>query len=196
MCQCGNRGCFEATSSGDAVVERYARLIESGVPTTLAPGDTDFPAICDAFRRGEKAAQVVIHELTTNLAKALASAISMSGATVTCWGAWPPRRKTPPGRSPDHAPAARHPCAFAADPGALCVERSACWCVGCGPARPGQTRVVRWPSPRHGHAAHARAGGALGRRRAQDFRTSQIVFVLDAVPRHPGAPPLRPTLAP
>ncbi len=86
LCQCGNRGCFEATSSGDAVVERYARLIESGVPTTLAPGDANFPAICDAFRRGEKAAQVVIHEFTTNLAKALASAISVSGATVILLG--------------------------------------------------------------------------------------------------------------
>ena len=81
LCQCGNRGCFEAVSSGDALLQRYKSLSASGVPTSDLSDSTAFAVMCEAYALGEKAAQLVLHELAMNLGRALASAISVSGAT-------------------------------------------------------------------------------------------------------------------
>jgi N-acetylglucosamine repressor len=86
LCQCGNRGCFEAVSSGDAVVARYLRLLDQGLPSTVARNDVDFTTICAASARGEKAASLVVHELAERLGKALASSISVTGANLVIIG--------------------------------------------------------------------------------------------------------------
>lgn len=82
ICQCGNRGCLETVASHSAIQGAVAEMIEQGVPSSLANASQfTVEAICHASARGDKACFLVLKRLARHIAKAIAGAVSICGAT-------------------------------------------------------------------------------------------------------------------
>ncbi|MDZ7799612.1 MAG: ROK family protein [Trueperaceae bacterium] len=84
-CRCGNVGCLETLATHEALIAHAEAYLAQGVDSELRPGAT-FSRFTEAARRGDKVATLVVHELNEHLARALTSAISVTGATTIVLG--------------------------------------------------------------------------------------------------------------
>lgn len=75
-CYCGNYGCLETLVCNPAIERRCYKLIESGVPSVLAP-DADINAICAAANAGDQLATDLLKEAAGNLGRAIAMSINL-----------------------------------------------------------------------------------------------------------------------
>lgn len=82
LCACGNRGCLETVATHSAVIAQFKELAAAGVTTMVdVNGQIGLATICEAAQGGDKAALLVLKDLSRHLASALASAVNISGAT-------------------------------------------------------------------------------------------------------------------
>lgn len=81
LCTCGNRGCFEVMASQDAIIKQFKSLLAQGIQT-LWQGEAQisFEQICLLANQGDKAAFMVLHQLSQYVGKALSSTINITGA--------------------------------------------------------------------------------------------------------------------
>jgi N-acetylglucosamine repressor len=87
LCHCGNRGCLVTVANHEAVINRFRALVGHGVVTSLK-GDEPltFARICKASAAGDKSAYLVLSEIARCIAKALSSAVNITGATFILVG--------------------------------------------------------------------------------------------------------------
>jgi predicted NBD/HSP70 family sugar kinase len=87
LCRCGSRGCLETVASSAPVVRRFQDFVAAGVYTSVPdPAGASFADICRASGAGDKAAYLALAPVATAMAKALASAVNVTGAPTVIVG--------------------------------------------------------------------------------------------------------------
>ena len=89
LCTCGNHGCLEAFAGGRAIELQAQQLVESGKRTLLA--DPNLKTIrvhdvADAARRGDLAAQEILHRAGMFIGIAIAGLINLINPSVVIIG--------------------------------------------------------------------------------------------------------------
>ena len=89
LCSCGNHGCLEAFAGGHAIELQAKKLVESGKRTLLS--DVNQKAItvsevAEAARRGDLAAQEILHRSGTFIGIAVAGLINLVNPSVVIVG--------------------------------------------------------------------------------------------------------------
>ena len=81
LCSCGNHGCFEVAASQEMVVKQVEELVSQGIQTSFKRDrPISFEEICTKAGLGDKVAYLVLYKLSQRMAKALASAVNITGA--------------------------------------------------------------------------------------------------------------------
>ena len=89
LCTCGNHGCLEAFAGGHAIELQARKLVESGKRTLLSDLNTKEITVRDvaeAARRGDKAAQEILHRSGTFIGIAVAGLINLINPSVVIVG--------------------------------------------------------------------------------------------------------------
>ena len=89
LCTCGNRGCLEAFAGGHAIELQAQKLIESGKRTLLSDSNLktiSVREVAEAARRGDLAAQEILHRSGTFIGIAVAGLINLVNPSVVIIG--------------------------------------------------------------------------------------------------------------
>ena len=89
LCTCGNRGCLEAFAGGHAIELQARQLVESGKRTLLSDSNVKSITVRDvaeAARRGDLAAQEILHRSGTFIGIAVAGLINLVNPSVVIIG--------------------------------------------------------------------------------------------------------------
>ncbi|HEX5809701.1 MAG TPA: ROK family transcriptional regulator [Anaerolineales bacterium] len=89
LCTCGNRGCLEAFAGGQAIELQAQKLVESGKRTLLSELNTkpiSVRDVAEAARRGDLAAQEILHRSGTFIGIAVAGLINLVNPSVVIIG--------------------------------------------------------------------------------------------------------------
>jgi glucokinase-like ROK family protein len=89
LCTCGNRGCLEAFAGGHAIELQAQKLVESGKRTLLPASNSKRISVRDvaeAARRGDLAAQEILHRAGTFIGIAVAGLINLVNPSVVIIG--------------------------------------------------------------------------------------------------------------
>jgi glucokinase-like ROK family protein len=89
LCTCGNRGCLEAFAGGHAIELQAQQLIESGKRTLLSDSNVKnvtVREVAEAARRGDLAAQEILHRSGTFIGIAVAGLINLVNPSVVIIG--------------------------------------------------------------------------------------------------------------
>ena len=89
LCTCGNRGCLEAFAGGQAIELQAQKLVESGKRTLLSDLNTkpiSVREVAEAARRGDLAAQEILHRSGTFIGIAVAGLINLVNPSVVIIG--------------------------------------------------------------------------------------------------------------
>ena len=88
-CPCGNRGCLEAFAGGHAIALQAQQLVESGKRTLLSDSNVktiSVREVAEAARRGDLAAQEILHRSGTFIGIAVAGLINLVNPSVVIIG--------------------------------------------------------------------------------------------------------------
>jgi len=88
LCTCGNRGCLEAFAGGHAIELQAQELVESGKRTLLGSNSKAVTVreVAEAARRGDLAAQEILHRSGTFIGIAVAGLINLVNPSVVIIG--------------------------------------------------------------------------------------------------------------
>jgi len=89
LCTCGNRGCLEAFAGGHAIELQAQKLVESGKRTLLTESNVKritVREVAEAARRGDLAAQEILHRSGTFIGIAVAGLINLVNPSVVIIG--------------------------------------------------------------------------------------------------------------
>lgn len=89
LCSCGNRGCLEAFAGGHAIELQAQKLVESGKRTLLTESNVKritVREVAEAARRGDLAAQEILHRSGTFIGIAVAGLINLVNPSVVIIG--------------------------------------------------------------------------------------------------------------
>ncbi len=86
LCQCGNRGCLETVATHGAVLARAQTQLAEGVMSTLSGTHLTFAELCEAYRSGDKLANIALSEQAQYVAFGLSSAVNIAGVTLVLLG--------------------------------------------------------------------------------------------------------------
>jgi glucokinase len=89
LCTCGNRGCLEAFAGGHAIELQAQKLVESGKRTLLTESNLKritVREVAEAARRGDLAAQEILHRSGTFIGIAVAGLINLVNPSVVIIG--------------------------------------------------------------------------------------------------------------
>jgi glucokinase len=89
LCTCGNRGCLEAFAGGHAIELQAQKLVESGKRTLLSDSKSktiNVREVAEAARRGDLAAQEILHRSGTFIGIAVAGLINLVNPSVVIIG--------------------------------------------------------------------------------------------------------------
>lgn len=89
VCTCGNRGCLEAFAGGQAIELQAQKLVESGKRTLLSESNSksiSVREVAEAARRGDLAAQEILHRSGTFIGIAVAGLINLVNPSVVIIG--------------------------------------------------------------------------------------------------------------
>jgi glucokinase-like ROK family protein len=89
LCTCGNHGCLEAFAGGHAIELQAKKLVESGKRTVLSDFNTKpitVREVAEAARRGDLAAQEILHRSGTFIGIAVAGLINLVNPSVVIVG--------------------------------------------------------------------------------------------------------------
>lgn len=89
LCSCGNHGCLEAFAGGHAIELQAKKLVESGKRTLLSDFNTKpitVREVAEAARRGDLAAQEILHKSGTFIGIAVAGLINLINPSVVIVG--------------------------------------------------------------------------------------------------------------
>jgi glucokinase-like ROK family protein len=89
LCTCGNRGCLEAFAGGHAIELQAQKLAESGKRTLLSDSKSKnitVREVAEAARRGDLAAQEILHRSGTFIGIAVAGLINLVNPSVVIIG--------------------------------------------------------------------------------------------------------------
>ena len=92
MCGCGKRGCWETLVGPRAVIHRFRRMLQRGVPSTVLHATEDeltnitFEAIADAAMRGDVAALSAMQEVGANLGFGIANLVDIFNPQMVVLG--------------------------------------------------------------------------------------------------------------
>jgi glucokinase-like ROK family protein len=89
LCSCGNHGCLEAFAGGNAIELQAKKLVDSGKRTLLSEFNTKditVREVAEAARRGDLAAQEILHRSGTFIGIAVAGLINLVNPSVVIVG--------------------------------------------------------------------------------------------------------------
>ncbi|HEY9527954.1 MAG TPA: ROK family protein [Anaerolineales bacterium] len=88
LCSCGNHGCLEAFAGGHAIELQAKKLVESGKRTLLSDVNQAITVreVAEAARRGDLAAQEILHRSGTFIGIAVAGLINLVNPSVVIVG--------------------------------------------------------------------------------------------------------------
>ncbi|HET9588962.1 MAG TPA: ROK family transcriptional regulator [Anaerolineales bacterium] len=89
LCTCGNHGCLEAFAGGRAIEIQAQKLVESGKRTLLSDSNAKnitVRDVADVARRGDLAAQDILHRSGTFIGIAVAGLINLVNPSVVIIG--------------------------------------------------------------------------------------------------------------
>ena len=89
LCTCGNHGCLEAFAGGHAIELQAKKLVETGKRTLLSDYNTKpitVREVAEAARRGDLAAQEILHRSGTFIGIAVAGLINLVNPSVVIVG--------------------------------------------------------------------------------------------------------------
>jgi predicted NBD/HSP70 family sugar kinase len=89
LCSCGNHGCLEAFAGGHAIELQAKKLVESGKRTLLSDFNEraiTVREVAEAARRGDLAAQEILHKSGTVIGIAVAGLINLVNPSVVIVG--------------------------------------------------------------------------------------------------------------
>ena len=89
LCSCGNHGCLEAFAGGHAIELQAKKLVESGKRTLLSDSNSKaitVREVAEAARRGDLAAQEILHRSGTFIGIAVAGLINLVNPSVVVVG--------------------------------------------------------------------------------------------------------------
>jgi glucokinase len=89
LCTCGNHGCLEAFAGGHAIELQAKKLVESGKRTLLSDFNSKpitVREVAEAARRGDLAAQEILHRSGTFIGIAVAGLINLVNPSVVIVG--------------------------------------------------------------------------------------------------------------
>lgn len=86
FCRCGNRGCLETVATHEAVLAQVRSRLDEGVISALSGRHLTFADLCEAYRNGDKLANIVLGEQAEHIAIGLASAVNIAGVTLVLIG--------------------------------------------------------------------------------------------------------------
>lgn len=89
LCSCGNHGCLEAFAGGNAIELQAKKLVDSGKRTLLSEFDAKaitVREVAEAARRGDLAAQEILHRSGTFIGIAVAGLINLVNPSVVIVG--------------------------------------------------------------------------------------------------------------
>ncbi|HEX6035329.1 MAG TPA: ROK family transcriptional regulator, partial [Anaerolineales bacterium] len=89
LCSCGNHGCLEAFAGGHAIELQAKKLVESGKRTLLSDFNSKpitVREVAEAARRGDLAAQEILHRSGTFIGIAVAGLINLVNPSVVIVG--------------------------------------------------------------------------------------------------------------
>src|SRR5688572_28958210 len=89
LCSCGNHGCLEAFAGGHAIELQAKKLVESGKRTLLSDFNEKtitVREVAEAARRGDLAAQEILHRSGTFIGIAVAGLINLVNPSVVVVG--------------------------------------------------------------------------------------------------------------
>ena len=89
LCSCGNHGCLEAFAGGNAIELQAKKLVDSGKRTLLSEfdeKDITVREVAEAARRGDLAAQEILHRSGTFIGIAVAGLINLVNPSVVIVG--------------------------------------------------------------------------------------------------------------
>jgi glucokinase-like ROK family protein len=89
LCSCGNHGCLEAFAGGNAIELQAKKLVDSGKRTLLSEFNAKaitVREVAEAARRGDLAAQEILHRSGTFIGIAVAGLINLVNPSVVIVG--------------------------------------------------------------------------------------------------------------
>ena len=89
LCTCGNHGCLEAFAGGHAIELQAQKLVEGGKRTLLSDSNSKsitVREVAEAARRGDLAAQEILHRSGTFIGIAVAGLINLVNPSVVIIG--------------------------------------------------------------------------------------------------------------